>query len=515
VFFIKLKRHNLSLFTSAKLLPYSLLLLLFLLFSQFTYSQIAGEYRTLFSGGPHQWNQASNWEIYDGASFVTATPANGYPGEFSVPPRVTIQGGAIYRLNISTNIGELVVEGLLTMDTSIDRILNVGGNLSGAGSMDMNQSGRAHQLNLNGTNNAIASFNSVITSTVDYNRSGDQQVFGSLNYGNLIISGSGEKTLQGNTTVKGDLNIQAGILEADSHDFTVEGTTTIDGEFSDFSLAGALDFYGLITINETGEWNTLAVGSDRLIIRNGINHKNSNAGSFLANDAQFLVNHQTLSGNGPMVFAGYVDVAESRTLTNNNTDTVRIDTELNGQVGGSVWRNGPNSILKFRGPAAVMAIGALDASTNVNTVEYSRNGAQPILRTTYHHLRIGGADTKRYNEAGILTVNGDLTIFEGTFGLGSSNRELLVLGNTEITNGAKLDFGTTIAKNITLTGNLIASSGEIVMQSTGIPHNLFLSGEFNELGTLSTTNNAGSNVYYNRIGQDIPDNDRWKYYHKC
>ncbi len=500
--FCKSKGHTaFFLFFAKKSFPRFIVLFASLLFSLASESQTIGEYRTRYiDEAIYQWNIPGNWEIYNGTAWNQANAAQGFPGQYSIPPGVTVRTSSQYRYNTTTIIGNFTVNGTLTFSNTTDRTLTVNNNLSGTGSVNINQTGRSHIINLNGEFNAIGTFASTTTGVVNYGRNGNQQVFASANYGTLHISGSENKTLQGSTNVLGNLNILSGLLEAGSHNFMVSGTTIIGGEFSDLSNNGANRFVGLITINTAGKWNTLGSGnSSNLDIRGGITNNNPNLGSFLANNVEFLVENQELSGNGPMEFEGYVYIAQNRTLTNNNTSAVTIVTRLNGQVEGSIWAQGPNSHLIYLGSVVPMNIGTFDADAPGNTVQYSNiETSQPIAGTTYHNLIIGGTGTKYPNTH--IVVNENLSINSGILGLTAFSYNLTVHGITNIGFNSKLDFGTTILKTVILRGNLNAPTGIIEMTGEDVPHNLYLSGESNSLGSFLTTGNSGSSVFYNRPG---------------
>ncbi|MDQ5971334.1 MAG: hypothetical protein QG566_280, partial [Patescibacteria group bacterium] len=62
-------------------------------------------------------------------------------------------------------------------------------------------------------------------STVDYALTGTQTIDNTLSYSNLNTSGSGTKTLGGDTTVSGVLTITAGTLDASTFNTTLSGTT--------------------------------------------------------------------------------------------------------------------------------------------------------------------------------------------------------------------------------------------------------------------------------------------------
>ncbi|MES2389692.1 MAG: T9SS type A sorting domain-containing protein [Bacteroidota bacterium] len=100
-----------------------------------------------------------------------------------------------------------------TLTTSADVI--------GTGTYDM--SSAAHLWRVNGINNAIGK---LITgpnyaSTITYGAGSAQQVFGSANYRNLNMSGGGTKTLTGDVTLGGILNMSAANVQLNTYNLTI------------------------------------------------------------------------------------------------------------------------------------------------------------------------------------------------------------------------------------------------------------------------------------------------------
>ncbi|MBN8835972.1 MAG: T9SS type A sorting domain-containing protein [Sphingobacteriia bacterium] len=69
-------------------------------------------------------------------------------------------------------------------------------------------------------------YNIATASTIEYSRAGNQTIynFGTNSYGNLIVSGSGVKTLNGNTTIANQLNVINGSITTGTNNFSL-GTT--------------------------------------------------------------------------------------------------------------------------------------------------------------------------------------------------------------------------------------------------------------------------------------------------
>ncbi len=110
--------------------------------------------------------------------------------------------------------GTLSVGGVLTITAGTlagaGQVINLTGNLTGAGALTFG----AGTLNIAG-NNLLTGVFTCGTGTVNYNGAGAQTVAG-VTYNNLTIGGGNTKTIQGNTTVRGILNLFNGNLSLGS-----------------------------------------------------------------------------------------------------------------------------------------------------------------------------------------------------------------------------------------------------------------------------------------------------------
>jgi hypothetical protein len=122
----------------------------------------------------------------------------------------------------------------------------------------MSTGNRTHVLNLAGTNNSIGALvTGAALSTVNYN-AGNQIIFPSTEYRNLMISNGGYKTLNGDITVGGTLTFSNGKIVLGTNDLTLTGTNAVAGvnatryiiandigEFKKVFAAGATANYNL------------------------------------------------------------------------------------------------------------------------------------------------------------------------------------------------------------------------------------------------------------------------------
>ncbi len=127
-------------------------------------------------------------------------------------------------IDITVN-GELnVSNSTLAFTASQPRSLSVAGNLSGNGTINMSAGNLTHTLNLSGAFNTIGTLTTgTSASTVNYNREGDQTVFASPSYRNLTISGSGNKTLQGDAAAGATFTLAGGTFSVGANTLSLNG----------------------------------------------------------------------------------------------------------------------------------------------------------------------------------------------------------------------------------------------------------------------------------------------------
>ncbi len=132
---------------------------------------------------------------------------------------LNLNGASTKNLSANANItGNLAINAGTFNQTTFT--LNLDGNLSGSGTLTLSSG----TINIKGNNNHTGTFTRG-TSTVNYNGNADQVVRGTT-YNNLIISGSGNKNLNGNVTVANNLELQNGDLAIGNNTLTLQGFTT-------------------------------------------------------------------------------------------------------------------------------------------------------------------------------------------------------------------------------------------------------------------------------------------------
>jgi len=220
---------------------------------------ISGSSALTFSGGDFIISDPISLSVstdisFSGTNFTNNSDAvsafNATSGTFTFVPNAAqnINGGgagtiSFYNLTAgggntkTANLPFTVVNNLTVTAATLNfgataKTISVGGNLSGTGGINM--SGAAsHVLNLGGINNAITTFTTVDGNTVNYNGTGDQQVFASANYRYLTVLGGGIKTMQGNVTINNNLNLNDGVLSLGAGAFSliINDGATITGSF--------------------------------------------------------------------------------------------------------------------------------------------------------------------------------------------------------------------------------------------------------------------------------------------
>ena len=181
---------------------------------------------------------------------------------------------------------------------------------------------------------------------------------------------------------------------------------------------------GNVTINNGGTWNETAASA----VTFGGNLQND--GSLTASTGT-----HTFSGSANKTFSGAnaIDIPNV-TFTNSytNNGTLTISTGLNGSGGGTTLTNGVNATLNI-GDASFTAPN-LTTTANGNTVNYNRAGNQTVKAETYFHLILSGSGTKTTENN--VSVNGNLSIKDGTTFAIATGDDLTVSGTTTIGEGA-------------------------------------------------------------------------------
>lgn len=225
-------------------------------------------------------------------------------GSYSHTGGVSDNDNALFRFEANTTIASTVNIGFSAVDTDNNQMIRVDANVvvTNLGNIQIDEdligesaaskwiNGENASLSVegnlfvgNGILDASASGN-----TVEYNGAGAQTIKDSESstYHNLVLSGSGSKSLTAETSIAGDLTISS-ILEPSGNNLIVEGNWTNNGTFNQgttavtfqgttsqtLSSAGQAVFYDL---NVTKAGGTLTVSDNDIQIQNSLDLNNSN-----------------------------------------------------------------------------------------------------------------------------------------------------------------------------------------------------------------------------------------------
>ncbi|MDO1451655.1 T9SS type A sorting domain-containing protein [Rhodocytophaga aerolata] len=382
----------------------------------------------------------------------------------------------------------LAITGTASFSSTTPQTLTLTGDLSGTGTLNMSGGNLAHTLNLQGASNSIGNLITSLTSNsiINYTRNNNQTVFASPNYRNLTISGSGIKTLQGNSiTVGNNLSVSATLAFSS----TTTQTLNVSG---DVSGVGTIDMTGgsrAHVLNLAGDNNSI----NRLLTtcNSIVNYTGGN-------------NQTIISGTPPNVTYGSLNIVSGiKTLTGPVTVcnlTVNTGATLDLKIHN----------VNISGNGNVTINGILDAGTGaitgLATSNFILNGIIKVGATlgidtgiTAGNIRVPLAN-RTYNTGSSIEYNGTTTQVTGT-GLPASINSSLIISNPaavtlsqnlsvsgSLTINSSLIFGTTAAQSLTIQGNLIGTpGGTIDMTGGSLAHTLNLNGTTNAIFDLRTT----------------------------
>lgn len=464
-----------------------------------SFSQTTGDYRTAADAN---WSVLSTWERWNGASWVTPTVGQGYPGEFAVPAVVTILNTDDVTLDVSpaNNIGSLVLQtGSSTSSITFSgtNSLTVNGNVSFEVPTDATSAKTI----------AVAAGSFTCGSiSMDNVGGGNDDIILSISTGTVTVTGN--ITMSGSTS-ENFINI------------TGAGTLNIGGSISltTGTLApGAAN--STINYNGSGNQTIRDVTYETLFVSTG-GTKTSNAG-FTINDALTINTGATFNP------AGFVHtILGGATLTVNGTlDFSNASGEIrSGTSGTTTLTMGAGGLIKTidvngLGPASsasfsTQAGGAWNTSsisTN-GTIEYARTSAQPITDRDYNNLTLSvTAGTKTWTLTADRTVNGDLIIsadvpftLAGAFALNLKGDWIKNSTGTFTPGTTTINFNGTAAQsidgsqsttfnNVTFNNSLAGAAITVVKGATITGVATFTDGIVSTDATNYLTFNSGSSV---------------------
>lgn len=352
--------------------------------------------------------------------------------------------------------------------------------------------------------------NKTLTSlTIDYNGAGTQTINNTPAYSNVTVSGSGTKTLQGNTSITGNLNIAAATLDSGNFNFSLggnwtnsssftagTGTVTFAGSSGTQTLTGNTTFYNL-TLNNAGATTnfgstTTTVGNDLAVTAGTMNGSTStliftgtgdNAGSIGGVGAKNFYNLQV---NSPATISN--SAGGDVTITNNYSNA------------GTFSQSAGLTTTFATGTASTHSLSGAGTTTLGNVVINSAN----TLDAGSHNFNVVGAS---FNVPGTFTGNTTTVTFNGSAaqtitGNGAKNFSGLTVNNA---NGVQVANGTgsvdaSVSGQLTLTTDLTVASGAVLQQSGTS------SGAADVLGTVRRTDLGGVSRPFGNLSNTITIN---------
>lgn len=227
-----------------------------------------GDYESHQSGS---WSDRNSWKKYVGGSWIYPAPDAPPSGQFgNLTSTVTIKandtitatqqvggssmghGAIIIEDSAVLDMKQWYIAGYPTMPPTRFPSLVINGHLYTTNHVTVNNFSIGNKgyfkTAYSGTegwySSSISPGSISINGTVEYNRQGDQSIVGT-SYKNLILSGSGKKTLTAHATVNDSLKINPGVtFKINGKSLTIIGDLLNNGTISD-TVTGSVIFNGL------------------------------------------------------------------------------------------------------------------------------------------------------------------------------------------------------------------------------------------------------------------------------
>ena len=386
----------------------------------------------------------------------------------SIPGNISLTGSNFSFGSLSITSGTLVFGAAPIMVSII-------GNLNGSGGK-INMSGAAHDLKLSGQTNSLSSLiTDVNPSTVTYNKIGDQSIFASSNYRNLIISETGIKQLIGTTVVNNDLTIfnTTSTLDDNSNICYIKGNIINNGIHKStgsgkLSLSGGTALQSIICSN----FNPVSFGN---LVVNAIQNSSISGSDITINgnftDSIKTLSFTTISSSFTVNSISNILGTISYTSTSGTKKFSDVSISSSGkwislvsedfEIGGNFQNNGifipGDGIYTFGGTGTQI----IKTPTAFNVSIKKTGGIVKSVSTTtpllIGSLTLESGNTATFETPDNTTITGDITINGGS----------ITWGNDVILNGSVdqiIDGTVTIPnfKNLTI-NNTFTSTDAIVL----------------------------------------------------
>lgn len=450
------------------------------------------QYRSVITG---DWSSISTWE-QSRTNGTTWEPATTIPTV--TDGLVTIQSSHVVTLNSAGVASSLLVNG--TLDLGVNSLTG-----SGSGSLSVSNTGL---IRIGGAANIPSGYSTVIlntTSTIEYYCSGNQTIY-EINYGNLILSGSGTKTLTNAgavttnvLTVNANTNFLInGVNALTPSSALINGTLTVSNTASLVKGTGILSFNSGSTYNHnriggtipTSSWNTTSTCLISGATTTAPVGLNQSFGNFTWNSVQ----------TGDISLAGVLTTINGNlSILNTGLFSLRL---LNGggpvavNVGGSYIQTGGVFYVCGTSSAATLVLNVaggfslsagtfnMNGQTAVSTVNIGGNftmsgGTFTETNTGTSNFNFNGSAIQTYTKTGGVFVN---TI---NFGIGATST---------------VDFGTYVLNGSGGTFNLLAGGTVITANTEGFA-------AIGATGSVQTTGvrsySSAANYVYNGVSAQV------------
>ena len=313
--------------------------------------------------------------------------------------------------------------------------------------------------------------------TIDYNGAGNQTVNNTPAYSNLVISGTGTKTLQGNTAITGNLTTVAGATFASGNfNFNLGGNWTNGGAFTagtgtvNFvgtsgiqTLTGNTTFFNL-TLNNPGATTnfgatTTTVGND-LVTTAGTMDGGTSTMIFTGTGD----NLGSISGANPKNFFN-LQINSPAVISNTTGGNITIE---NNYINGGTFSQAAALTTIFDLDNTADGAHTLSGAGTTTFGNFTINTGNTVDAGS-HNFNVGGA---AFTITGTFTGNASTVTFNGGVaqsitGNGAKNFAGLLINNA---NGVQVADGTgavdaSVSGILTLTTDLTVAAGAILQQS--------------------------------------------------
>jgi len=464
-----------------------------------------GTFTTAAVSSQVNYNSGAAQTVFASLNYRNLTISGGgiktLQGNVNINGNLNVSAGTLDLGTVATVVnvsGTTGIAGTLTFGTAA-KTMSLTGNLSGAGTINMTGAGLAHTLNLLGPTNSITTFTTTAASgsTVNYSALGDQSVFASANYINLIISGSGIKTLQASSTIGGTLTLNSS-FDITGKTLTLNGPTIAGTPLNLLTDAASNLVFGGVSAS--------VLIPSHIVSLTGLTTSNTNivtlqssltlSGLFSPGGAGLSIGANTLTLNGQINCGVLVGGASSNIIIGGAGTASLSAVSLNNLI-----INRPAGVTMCGNVTAAGTItltsGALSIAANMLTLSNAGNlsyGGGSLSGGTTSNLTIGTGTiitlntiagglnnfnvSRNINLGASLSINGILTLTSGTFAVGANTltlngptiagtpNNLSVLATSNLIYGGS-SAGVNIPASVVNLGNLsINNTNGVTMNST-------------------------------------------------